>query len=260
MKSNQTALITGATSGIGCELSKLFARNGYNLVLIARNKQRLESFANDLSQKFSVSALAIAKDLSAVSSPGEIFSELQSNSITVDILVNNAGFNEYGPFSDTDLHKEMQMIQLNIGSLISLTKMALPQMIAQKHGKILNVGSTGSFVPGPLNAVYCATKAFVLSFSEAVAEELKGTGVTVTTLCPGATKTEFAQRANITDIKLFQGKVMDSKKVAEIGYNALMQEKTTIVAGCANTLTVLSTRFMPRKKVTKMVKQMMIRK
>jgi short-subunit dehydrogenase len=123
-------------------------------------------------------------------------------------LVNNAGFNEYGPFLETDLHKELQMIQLNIVSLTSLTKLLLPAMIIRKSGKILNVGSTGSFVPGPLNAVYCATKAYVLSFSDAIAEELKGTNVTVTTLCPWATKTEFAQRASIEDIKLFQGNLI----------------------------------------------------
>lgn len=257
---NKTALITGATSGIGYELSKLFALNHYSLVLVARNVQRLEDLANELRQAFSVSVITIPKDLSLSSSPEEIFSVLQENSIQVDVLVNNAGFNEYGLFSQTDLRRELQMIQLNIASLTYLTKMLLQGMLERKYGKILNVGSTGSFVPGPLNAVYCATKAYILSFSEAIAEELKETGITVTTLCPGATKTEFARRANMEDVAIFQGKLMDAKEVARIGYNALLRGKKTIVAGCANKLTVLSLRFTPRSMVAKMVKGMMSRK
>lgn len=257
---NKTALITGATSGIGYELSKLFALNRYNLVLVARNDQRLEDLANELRQAFSISTVTIPKDLSIPSSPEEIFSNLREKSIQIDVLVNNAGFNEYGLFSQTDLRRELQMIQLNIASLTYLTKLLLPGMLERKHGKILNIGSTGSFVPGPLNAVYCATKAYILSFSEAIAEELKETGVTVTTLCPGATKTEFAKRANMEDVALFQGKLMDAKEVARIGYDALMRGKRTIVAGCVNKLTISSIRFLPRNKVAKMVKAMMSRK
>lgn len=260
MEKNKTALITGATSGIGYELSKLFALNRYNLVLVARNEQKLEDIANELRQAFSVSIITIPKDLSLPSSPKEIFSDLQEKCIQVDVLVNNAGFNEYGLFSQTDLHRELQMIQLNIVSLTYFTKLLLPGMLERKHGKILNVGSTGSFVPGPLNAVYCATKAYILSFSEAIAEELKETSVTVTTLCPGATKSEFAQRANMEDVAIFQGKLMEASEVAKIGYNALMRGKTTIVAGCANKLTVLSLRFLPRSMVAKMVKGKMSRK
>lgn len=260
MKYNKTALITGATSGIGYELSKLFAQKGYNLVLVARNKTRLENLTAEFKLKFSTSITIIPKDLSQAASPKEIFNELQENSVQIDILVNNAGFNEYGPFSETDLHKELQMIQLNIVSLTYLTKLLLPGMLRRKYGKILNVGSTGSFVPGPLNAVYCATKAYVLSFSEAIAEELKETDVTVTTLCPGATKTEFAQRANIEDLKLFQGNLMDAERVAKVGYNALMQGKTSVIAGWANKLTVFSLRFTSRNMAAKMVKGMMSRK
>lgn len=257
---NKTALITGATSGIGYELSKLFAKNRYDLVLIARNKQKLEDTANELRQAFSISTITIPKDLSLPSSPGEIFSKLREESIQIDVLANNAGFNEYGLFSQTDLQRELQMIQLHIASLTHLTKLLLPGMLERRHGKILNIGSTGSFVPGPLVAVYCATKAYILSFSEALAEELKGTGVTVTTLCPGSTKSEFAQRANMLDVAIFQGKLMDAKEVAQIGYNALMRHKTTVVAGCANKLTVFSLRFTPRSRVAKMVKGMMSRK
>lgn len=259
MKRNQTALVTGATSGIGYELCKLFAWNGYNLVLVARDKARLDNLANELGRDFSVSSITIPADLSLPAAPGEIIHQLQRNSIHIDILVNNAGFNEYGPFSETDLHKELQMIQLNIASLTCLTKLLLPEMIKQKSGKILNVGSIGSFGPGPFNAVYCATKAYILSFSEAIAEELRGTGVTVTTLCPGATKTDFPRRAKMEDVKIFQGKLMDPKKVAELGYDALMQGKTTLVPGCTNKLTVFSLRLTPRKMVLKMAKSLMSR-
>lgn len=257
---NKTALITGATSGIGYELSKLFALNRYNLVLVARNDQRLEDLANELRQAFSISIITIPKDLSLPSSPEGIFSYLKKKSIQVDVLVNNAGFNEYGLFSQTDLHRELQMIQLHIVSLTYLTKLLLPGMLERKLGKILNVGSTGSFVPGPLVAVYCATKAYILSFSEAIAEELKETGVTVTTLCPGSTKTEFAERANMEDVAIFQGNLMDAREVAQIGYNALMRGKRIIVAGCVNKLTISSVRFLPRGMVAKMVKGMMSRK
>lgn len=253
----RTVLITGATSGIGYELSKLFAKNGYNLVLVARNKQRLGELVQQLSQEFSVRTESISKDLSEVISPAEIFAELQEKSIHIDILVNNAGFNEYGVFFNTDIQRELQMIQVNLVSLTYLTKLLLPGMLKQKYGKILNVASTGSFVPGPYNAVYCATKAYVLSFSEAIAEELKDTNVTVTALCPGATKTQFAQRAKMEHTKLFSGKVMDAEKVAEVGFDALMRGKASVIAGCANRLTVFFLRFMPRNIVAKMAKNIM---
>lgn len=260
MKNNQTVLITGATSGIGFELSHLFAKDGYSLVLVARNKERLENMANNFRNNYGVRTLAISQDLSLPSSPEEIFDQLQKNSVQIDILVNNAGFNEYGPFSETVLNKELEMIYVNIISLTCLTKLLLPAMIEHKYGQILNVGSTGSFAPGVFNAVYCATKAYVLSFSEAIAEELKGTGVTVTALCPGATKTEFAKRANMEDVKLFQSNLMGAKKVAEIGYNALLNGKRTIIAGCGNNLTIFSLRFTPRNMVTKISKIIMSRK
>lgn len=256
---NKTVLITGATSGIGYEFSKLFAKNSHDLVLVARNRERLERLAEELVRDHHVSVLVVPKDLSLPTSPKEIFEELESKSVTVDVLINNAGFNEYGPFTETDIEKEVQMIQLNITSLTVLTKLFLRGMVARNSGRILNVGSTGSFVPGPLNSVYCATKAYVLSLSEAIAEELKGTGVIVTTLCPGATKTEFAQRAGMEDVKLFRGNTMEAKQVAEIGYAALMRGKTTVVAGCSNTLLIFSLRFIPRQIITRMVKGMMRR-
>lgn len=258
-KLHRSVLVTGATSGIGYELSRRFAQNGYNLVLVARNKAKLEQLAKELSQEFPIKAEIIPKDLAVTQASEEIFAELQSKSIHIDILVNNAGFNEYGLFSETNLHKELELIQVNLISLTCLTKLLLPGMLSKNFGKILNVGSTGSFVPGPLNAVYCATKAYVLSFSEAIDEELRGTGVTVTTLCPGATKTEFAQRAKMEDTKLFQGSMMTAKEVSEIGYHALMQGKTIAIPGCANKLTICSLRLSPRKMIRKMVKGMMSR-
>ena len=256
-KEKKTALITGASSGIGHEFSKLFAEDGYNLVLVARNKQRLKQLADELERKFGISVLTISKDLSVVTAPEEIFNELQQESIYIDILVNNAGFNVYGSFSGTDLMEELQMIQVNLVSLTHLTKLFLPGMLRKGHGKILNVGSTGSFGPGPFNAVYCATKAFVLSFSEAIAEELQGTGIAVTALCPGATKTEFFKRANMVDINLLKRGVMDAKTVAEIGYNSLMEGERLVIAGTNNKLMIFLIRFMPRKMITKMVKDIM---
>lgn len=256
-KEKKTALITGASSGIGYEFSKLFAEAGYNLVLVARNKQKLKQLADELEGKFGTSVMSISKDLSASTAPQEIFDGLQQESIHIDILVNNAGFNVYGSFSETDLMEELQMVQVNLVSLTHLTKLFLPGMLIKGYGKILNVGSTGSFGPGPFNAVYCATKSFVLSFSEAIAEELQGTGITVTALCPGATKTEFFKRANMANINLLKRGVMDAKTVAEIGYNSVMKGENVVIAGTYNKLMIFLTRFMPRDMITKMVKDMM---
>jgi short-subunit dehydrogenase len=257
-----TALVTGASHGIGYEMSRLFARNGYNLVLVARNAQRLKEIAAEFKGVFGINAMVIARDLSVQGAAEEIFAELEWDRVHVDILVNNAGFQEYGPFSKTDLHKELQMIQVHITALTCLTKLFLPGMLKRDHGRILNVGSTGSFTPGgPFNAVYCATKTYVLSFSEAISEELKGTGVTVTALCPGATNTEFARRADIEDIRLFKFRcgVMKARTVAEAGYRAMMKGERSVVAGMANKLTVLSLKWMPRRLMTTTAKLLMSR-
>lgn len=256
MKQNgqgKTALVTGATCGIGYELGRLFAQNGYTLILIARDGKRLRQVKEEFEAQFRISVRILEKDLALSSSPNEIWYELNREGTGVDILVNNAGFQEYGQFSKTDLGKELEMIQLHISALTKLTKLFLPGMLERGQGRILNVGSTGSFTPGgPFNAVYCATKAYVLSFSEAISEELKGTGVTVTTLCPGATSTEFASRARIEDLRLFRFKcgVMSARRVAKIGYQALMKGKRSVVAGMANKLTVLLLKWMPRRVMT----------
>lgn len=258
-KTNNIALITGATRGLGYEFSKLFASNGTDLFLTARNSERLDSICRDLSERYSVNVDYIAVDLSQPMAANKIIEELNKKKLEINILVNNAGFNVYGEFNKTSLSDELEMIQLNLVSLTILTKLLLPNMIKKGSGKILNIGSTGSFVPGPLNAVYCATKAFVLSFSEAIAEELSGTGVTCTVLCPGATKTEFANRAGMENVKLFKipGAVMNANVVAKIGYNALFKGKRQITPGFSNKLLVLSTYFTPRTIMAKLTKTLM---
>ncbi|MGE5417156.1 MAG: SDR family NAD(P)-dependent oxidoreductase [Acidobacteriota bacterium] len=243
VKQGKTALVTGASSGIGLELADLLARDGYDLVLVARTKSKLDQMADEFAAKYGISTVVIAKELSLSESAGEIIKELNNHSIKIDVLINNAGFNEYGRFAEMDLQASYDMIQVNITSLTALTSMLLPAMIARKQGKVMNVGSTGSFSPCPNSAVYAATKAYVLSFSAALAEELKGTGVTVTTLCPGPTESGFASRAGMEHVGLFKFGVMDSRRVAEIGYRAMMKGQRAIVAGLQNKITVFSLRF-----------------
>lgn len=245
----RTALISGASGGIGYELSKLFAADGYNLVLVARSEQKLEEIAANLSKTYGVNAVALAKDLSDPASPDEVFAALETQSTTIDVLVNNAGFGVHGPFAETDLAEELSMLQLNAVSLTHLTKLFLPGMIERGWGRILNVGSTGSFQPGPLMAVYCASKAYVLNFSEAIGEELKGTGVSVTALCPGVTRTGFQTRAHTESTLLVRSGSMSAKEVAEIGYKALMRGKRVVVPGLMNWLVAFSVRFTPRSLV-----------
>ncbi len=258
-KKDRYVLVTGASAGIGYELCKQFAKDYHNLILVSRDGERLARVAEELRTHYRVKTKVISKDLSVSSAATEIYQVLSQESIVVEILVNNAGFNVYGSFSETDLSRELEMIQLNLVSLVQLTKLFLPEMIKNRSGKILNVGSTGSYVPGPLNAVYCATKAFVRSFSEALGEEMLGSGVTVTTLCPGATDTEFAKRAQIENIRLFQGRKMTAEAVAKIGYQALMGGKRTVIAGIENKLQVFSTHFASNSMVTRMVKKAMTR-
>ena len=256
MDYRKTALITGASSGIGYELTKLFAHDGYNLILVARNHKQLMQVADELKEKHGVSVKVISKDLSMASAPEEIFRELEQEAIEIDALVNNAGFATYGLFSETDLDAELQMMQVNMVTLTHLTKLLLPGMLQKRTGKILNVASTAAFQPGPLMANYYATKAYVLSFSEALADELRGTGVNVTALCPGATESGFQKRANMQDSKLFTGKILDAQTVARIGYRGLMTNKTVVIPGLRNKILVESVRFFPRKIVRRVVRNM----
>jgi len=243
-----TALITGASSGIGLELARLFARDGYHLVLTARNQSRMETLAQELRQARPIDITIIPADLAQPGTPAAIASRLQALGIQVDVLVNNAGTQVYAPFAEADGRQLSEMLQVNVSALMELTHLLLPGMLQRRRGKILNLGSTGSFAPGPMNAVYCASKAFVLSFSEAIAAELDGSGVSVTALCPGATHTDFARRHGIEDIRLFQN-AMPADQVAAIGYRALQRGQRVVVSGATNQLQVvffkLAGLFMP---------------
>ena len=239
-------LITGATSGIGAAFSDLFAKQGKPLVLASRSARRLTRQQQRIESRYGVSVLAITSDLSDPWSPEEIVEEINRRSRPVDTLVNNAGFNESGDFTDTNLGRELQMIQTHVGTLTSLTKRLLPPMLERGSGKILNVGSAGSLVPCPRNTVYCATKAFVLSFSEALYAELKDSGVTVTVLLPGATRSRFSSRAGIDERIRVADRGMDPQRVALIGYRALMRGRRRVVAGCHNRLMATVAPYMPR--------------
>ncbi len=248
---NGTALITGASGGIGYELAKLFANDHYNLVLVARSSGKLSQFADELQRQFGISARPVVMDLSEPSSSQKIFDQLRTEGIAVDVLVNNAGFGVSGLFAEIPLEESLGQIQLNITALTALTRLFLAPMLSRKSGKIMNVASTAGFQPGPLMAIYYATKAYVISFSEALANEVGGSGVTVTCFCPGATDTGFQKRAAIEESALFRKlRPMDAKTVAADGYRALMAGKTLAISGFRNWLVAESVRFAPRKMVT----------
>jgi len=245
-----TALITGASGGIGYELAKLFARDHHNLVLVARNADKLGQVANELQAR-GVSVKTVALDLAEPPAPKFLFDQLQREGIAVDILINNAGFGALGKFAQMTDDQIFGQINLNIIALTQLTRLFLPPMLARRSGRIMNVASTAGFQPGPLMAVYYATKAYVISFSEAIANELKDSGVTVTCLCPGATHTGFAKRAGNDKSRLFkQLGAMNADKVALDGYRALMEGRTLAISGLHNWLVAQSTRLGPRKMVT----------
>ena len=251
----KTALITGASSGLGVEFAKLFAQDGYDLVLIARREERLEKLAQEVHQNFGIKSHIITKDLSNPRAPEEIFKELNQQSVLIHALVNNAGTQVYGKFQETDLTKQIQMLQINLMALTSLTKLTIDQMLANHiKGKILQIGSTGSFMPVPLNSPYCGSKAYVLNFADGISNDLKGTGITITTLCPGATRTEFSTKAGMDDTLVFKFMVMKASEVAKIGYKAMQKGKLSVVAGLYNKIMVFSIRFLPRSLVVWMGK------
>jgi uncharacterized protein len=250
MSDRKTALITGASSGIGLELARIFAREGYNLVLVARSVDQLRLLASEVEKAHGTRSLILAVDLAELGAAAYVFDQTGRAQIVVDILVNNAGFGQYGLFADNDLEECLRQIQLNVTTLTHLTRLYLPGMIGRANGRILNVASTAAFQPGPLMAVYFATKAYVLHLSEALANELKGTGVTVTCLCPGATATEFHKRAKATGMRLLKMGSMDARTVAEDGYRALMEGKPVVISGFKNWLVAQSVRFSPRRLVT----------
>jgi short-subunit dehydrogenase len=251
----ETVLITGASSGIGLELARCFAADGSRLVLVARNTASMEILAGELRQNFKVEAIVLTADLSLPETPGKIFSELKSSGIVVDVLVNNAGFGAHGLFSELPLQRQLEMIQVNIAALTELTGLFLPSIVKRRLGGVLNVASVAGFVPGPGMAVYYASKAFVLSFSEALAEELAGTGVKVMALCPGPTKTNFFNVAHANDAQLVRIADMTAKEVAVQGHRAFRIGCTVNVSGWRNRLLVLLIRLMPRLLVRKTVKK-----
>jgi short-subunit dehydrogenase len=257
MKERTTALITGASSGIGLDLARLFARDRRDVVLVARSESKLREIAAELERDHGITADVMAADLTKPDAPKQLFANIVAQGIVVDTLVNNAGYGLTGPFIANDLSVELGMIQLNVVALTHLTKLALPSMIARGSGRILNVASTASFQPGPLMAVYYATKAYVLSFSEAIADELRNSGVTVTTLCPGPTDTGFANVSKMTRSRLFtMSKPMRSEEVARIGYDAMKKGKGLVIAGTRNKLLVQSTRVTPRRVVTAIIRKL----
>jgi short-subunit dehydrogenase len=245
------ALVTGASSGIGRELAMLLARDGHDLVLVARDRERLDALARELADAHGTKSTVVARDLSAPDGPDAVLAGIWSAGIAVDVLVNNAGIGVWGLFAETNLARELEMIRLNVVALTVLAKGVLPAMVARGTGRILNVASTAAFQPGPLMAVYYATKAYVLSFSEALSNETAGTGVTVTALCPGPTITEFQKKAGMEQTRLFRSPlVQDARTAAKAGYEGMQRGRRVVVPGIGNKILAQGVRVTPRRLLT----------
>lgn len=257
MKSNPVVLITGASSGIGKALCEEFARDGYDLILAARNIDKMQRHATDLQRRFNIQVTAIGADLESPGGAENLHAEIKKSGKVLNALVNNAGYGVFGEFKDSLLASEVAMMQLNMNTVVVLTKLFLPDLLATR-GKILNTASTAAFQPGPYMAVYCATKSFVLSFSESIASELENTGVTVTALCPGPTASGFQDKANLGNSGLIKGKKLPtSEDVAALGYRALKRGQRVYIPGFVNWVMAQSMRFTPRNLATKVVKIML---
>lgn len=245
------ALITGATNGIGYELARLFAADGYQLVIVARDSDELDRTTMELSAQYGVNITPIAIDLFDRQNAHQLFQMVQEKGISIDVLVNNAGQGVYGKFQDTELERELNIMDLNMGSLVILTKLFLKPMLEKGNGKILNLASIASKLPGPWQAVYHGTKAFVLSFSEAIRSELEGTGITVTALMPGPTDTDFFNKADMQDSKMVQDEssLADPAKAAADGYKALMEGRDKVISGFKNKAQVAMGNMMPDSAV-----------
>jgi short-subunit dehydrogenase len=253
---NRYTLISGASSGIGLELARIHARNGDNLVLVARSERKLNELKTELKSAHDIQALVIAKDLSTDEAPREIFNELQQKDLHVYNLINNAGFGDFSMFHESDWDKTATMIDLNMKSLTHMTRLFSEEMVHNGGGRIMNVASTASFQPGPLMSVYYATKHYVLAFSEGIANELTDYGVTVTALCPGPTESGFQSSADMGDSRLVNTVTLPTaQEVAEYGYHAMMKGKTIAVHGFMNKVMAQSVRFTPRKMVTSLVRK-----
>ncbi|MCQ2085278.1 MAG: SDR family oxidoreductase, partial [archaeon] len=247
----QTAVVTGASNGIGLELSKILAREGYDLVLAARSTDKLERLRDEILSIHNVNITVVTADLTLEEDRLKLMDSVPGD---IDILVNNAGFGDYGLYAECDWKKQERMVNLNVLALSHLTHMVLPRMIARKSGRILNVGSVASFQPGPLMSTYYATKAYVLSMTEALSVELKGTGVTITALCPGPVNTGFTEAANVVGVSLFKkSSGADARDVAEIGYRAMMKGKVIAINRFVLKLLVVCEKILPRSMVRKIV-------
>jgi hypothetical protein len=255
-EAKQTALITGASSGIGLELARRFASRGFDLVLSARSAGKLEALAAELAREHGVKASVATADLSDPAAPLRLHERATAGGAAVDVLVNNAGFGLRGDFAELPLGRQLEMVQVNVAALTNLSRLFVPGMIARRRGRVLNVASTAAFQPGPGMAVYYATKSYVLSFSEALSEELAGTGVTVTCLCPGATATGFAAAADMEKSLLFRLGAMSAEEVARVGCDAALRGRRLVVPGLRNKLGAASIRISPRGLVLKLVKRL----
>lgn len=248
---NKTTLITGATSGIGYELAKKYATDGYHLVLVARTQFKLEHMAQEFADTYNIDVHIIPADLSDPDTPQHIYAYTKQHNIHIDVLVNNAGFGTSGAFAQTNLSTELDMITINISALTELSKLFVEDMLREQHGHIVNIASTAAFQPGPYMAVYYATKSYVLHFGEALREELRGTGVYVTTVCPGPTKTNFE---NAADMEFSQSlRVMDVEEAIDIAYTDIRNKKNISIIGQRNKILAWSTRFVPYSLLTKIV-------
>jgi hypothetical protein len=249
---DRAVVITGASGGIGLAFAELFARDGWRPILVARSGDKLDAIADDFKHKHGISSAVIALDLAQAGAAQRLFDAVNALGVEVEALVNNAGFATYGPFADASIEDERQEIVLNVLTLTELTKLFLEPMLARGRGRILNVASTAAFQPGPMMAVYYATKAYVLSFSEALSNELGGSGVSVTCLCPGATATGFGERAKMQASPLFKSpNLADAASVARTGYRAMMAGRRLAIPGLANQAIANSSRFAPRGLVLK---------
>ncbi|NGM63795.1 SDR family NAD(P)-dependent oxidoreductase [Sphingobacterium sp. SGR-19] len=250
------ALITGGTAGIGLELARLFAKDNYNLVLVARDDARLSSVKTELETEFDIEVVTISQDLAAFNAAAEVYRQVADKHIFIDILVNDAGQGEYGLFVKADLNRLLEIIQLNIVATTCLTHFFLKDMLAHERGKILQLGSIASEIPGPWQAVYHATKAFVLSLSEAIRQEISDSNVTITVLEPGATDTDFFNKAGMTGSKIMDQKLSDPKKVAKDGYSALMAGKDKVISGVKNKLMIAASNLMSDSQATRQMEKM----
>jgi short-subunit dehydrogenase len=248
VNAGEYVLITGASSGIGLEFARLFAADKHNLFLVARNQAALEELAAELSTAHGISAQVMSIDLSLEDSPKKVYEFGLENNLKVTTLINNAGFAANGCFHEIDWNVQQSMIEVNVVCLTALTYLYLPDMVREKNGRILNVASVAAFVPGPLMAVYYATKAFVLSFSEAIRNEVERHGITVSCLCPGPTWTGFQKRAKLEDTNFVKAPTtMTAAQVAKIGYDGFKSKRAVIVTGLPNNVAVIASRLVPRR-------------